>query len=175
MPRETSLERLYERHAQLQEQIKRKEQKLKAQERKRDTKTKVLIGAMIQACLDKGVNVRITNAADLKAYMDRFLTRDYERSLFDLPPRAAKTESPKNKEKTHRSKQSLTTKDKKENVHLPLERQSIEQQNTNPVTFDKTIQNHITVAEQAASVGRKAKRLREVPIEATELQDEFNL
>jgi hypothetical protein len=39
----------------------------------------------------------------------------------------------------------------------------------------QTMQNHSTVAEQAASVGHKAKRLREVPIEATALQDEFNL
>ena len=52
--------------------------------RKRDTRRKILLGAMV---LDRVARGEMAETV-VKADMDRFLERDQERALFDLPPRA---------------------------------------------------------------------------------------
>ena len=60
------------------------------EERKRDTRWKILVGAMIKERLKSGV----WSEKGLKTAMDEFLERDRDREVFGLPPRsdsAAKT------------------------------------------------------------------------------------
>lgn len=57
--------------------------KQQAEQRKLDTRRKVLVGAMVLEQVERGEwpQERFTAA------MDRFLTRDNDRALFDFPPK----------------------------------------------------------------------------------------
>ena len=55
------------------------------EERKRETRRKILAGAMV---LDR-VKRKDLSEKLFKADMDRFLERDQDRALFGLPPRTA--------------------------------------------------------------------------------------
>ena len=55
------------------------------EERKRETRRKILAGAMV---LDRVARKELAEKLFL-ADMDRFLKRDQDRALFDLPPRPA--------------------------------------------------------------------------------------
>lgn len=55
----------------------REKLKLSAEERKRDTRKKVLLGAWTMTQLSE---------EKIKAHMNKYLTRADERALFDLPP-----------------------------------------------------------------------------------------
>ena len=57
--------------------------KQQAEQRKLDTRKKVLVGAMVLEQVERGEWPR----ERFTAAMDRFLTRDNERELFDLPPK----------------------------------------------------------------------------------------
>jgi hypothetical protein len=65
-----------------QQRLIARERKLTAQrERREDTRRKILIGAMILEHIEQG---RYSREA-LKAALDRFLTREADRALFELP------------------------------------------------------------------------------------------
>lgn len=53
------------------------------EQRKRQTKRKILAGAMVLDRVEQGDLPEKLFLSD----MDKFLTRDHERALFDLPPR----------------------------------------------------------------------------------------
>ena len=57
--------------------------KQQAEQRKIDTRRKVLVGAMVLEQVERGEWPQ----ERLIAALDRFLTRDNERALFDLPPK----------------------------------------------------------------------------------------
>ena len=53
------------------------------EQRKRETKRKILLGAMVLDRIERGE----VSETVVKADMDKFLERDHERALFELPPR----------------------------------------------------------------------------------------
>ncbi|NJO94235.1 MAG: hypothetical protein HC820_07580 [Hydrococcus sp. RM1_1_31] len=77
------LEQLLKRREELNAQI----QKIKAQEasqkRKSDTRRKILLGALMMEMMERGE----LDKNKIVKRLDGFLTRDIDRSLFDLPPR----------------------------------------------------------------------------------------
>ena len=87
------LETLLEKRDKLNAQIRQEENRAKSQKRREENKRKILIGAMIQEWVKQG---RFSEA-DLQAGLDTFLSRNSERSLFDLP---ALPEQPKKKAQT---------------------------------------------------------------------------
>ncbi len=80
--RMSKLNRLKEQRAVLDARIRQEENKQRAGERKSDTRRKILAGAAVLewAKRDKEFSSRLT------AELRRFLVRDAERELFDLPP-----------------------------------------------------------------------------------------
>ncbi len=76
------LERLKERHKQISEQIKLEQNKRKSEERKKDTRRKILAGALALSHMEKD--------AEHKAKMERLLreglTKSTDRELFGLSP-----------------------------------------------------------------------------------------
>ena len=91
MPRAKPEERkrkLKEKQARIKAELQRLEARERETERKRDTRRKILLGAMV---LDRIARGEVPETV-VKADMDRFLERPQERALFDLPPRAAKEE-----------------------------------------------------------------------------------
>lgn len=95
---EQRIESLEKKLKQAKAEKQRKEARIKAQDRKRsreqDTRRKILVGAVYLAIAD-------SDDAALKALtdrMDKALTRDDDRALFDLPPRPEpKAEAPEAK------------------------------------------------------------------------------
>lgn len=77
------LTQLEQQRAALDAKIKAAKARQKAQDRKTETRRKVLAGAAVlyRAETDKAYN------AELLKLLDNFLTRDDERALFDLSPR----------------------------------------------------------------------------------------
>ena len=88
------LARLREKQKALAEQIRREESRRNAEERKKDTRRKVLVGAAI---LHKASNDKQYETWLINNLLSGFLTRDDDRALFGLPPlpsAAPNTEQP---------------------------------------------------------------------------------
>ena len=86
MPRAKPADRirqLEERRARINAEIQRVRSRESQEERKRETRRKILAGAMV---LDR-VKRKDLSEKLFKADMDRFLERDQDRALFGLPPR----------------------------------------------------------------------------------------
>ena len=79
------LKKLEEKRATLEAAIKRLRAAASATERKRDTRRKLLVGAVVLGAADRGEMPR----AALTALLDRNLVRPHDRELFALPPMAA--------------------------------------------------------------------------------------
>jgi hypothetical protein len=79
------LARLREKRKTIVTQIQREENRLKKEERKKDTRRKILIGAAI---LHKADNEPEYKQWLVHQLLGGFLERDNDRALFDLPPRA---------------------------------------------------------------------------------------
>ena len=79
------LEELLKKRDQLNSQI----QKIKAieslQKRKEDTRRKILLGALMMDLMSTGKIDRTV----IEQRLDKFLTRDIDRQLFDLPPKGS--------------------------------------------------------------------------------------
>jgi hypothetical protein len=76
------LKLLKEKHAALVARIKQEENKVRAKERKSDTRRKVLAGATVLEWAKKDNEFSSRLMAELKS----FLVRDDDRALFNLPP-----------------------------------------------------------------------------------------
>ena len=75
------IEKLKKQKQQLEMRIKKMEALEKQRERKRDTRRKILIGSYyIKQAVDNN------EWSNLVAVMDKFLKRDSDRTLFNLPP-----------------------------------------------------------------------------------------
>ena len=86
MPRANPQERLRkieEQQARLKAEAQRVKARAREAERKRETRRLILYGAMLKDRMARGEVPEKVILAD----MDKFLTRDHERALFDLPPR----------------------------------------------------------------------------------------
>ena len=91
MPRanpEERLRKIEEKQARLKAEAQRLKARTRQNRRKRETRRKILAGAMVLDRVEQGDLPEKLFLSD----MDKFLTRDHERALFDLPPRAAKEE-----------------------------------------------------------------------------------
>ena len=92
MPRakpEERIRQLEERRVRINAEIQRVRSRESQEERKRETRRLILMGAMLR---DRIARKDLSEKL-FKADMDRFLERDQDRALFDLPPRPAKQES----------------------------------------------------------------------------------
>ena len=74
------LDELLKKREQLNTQITKERNKLSSQQRKEDTRRKILLGALIMEMMKKG---ELDEKKILKR-LDSFLTRDIDRKLFDL-------------------------------------------------------------------------------------------
>ena len=79
------LKKLELKRASLEAEIKRLRAAASATERKRDTRRKLLVGAVVLGAVDRGETPR----APLMAMLDKHLVRPHDRALFDLPPKLA--------------------------------------------------------------------------------------
>lgn len=77
----------------LKEQLKKEKSKENARQRKIDTRKKILLGAMLMHWVDTGQ----FNSTDLLKGLDKFLVRNIDRALFDLPEISESTQPIKNK------------------------------------------------------------------------------
>ena len=92
MPRakpEDRIRQLEEQRARINAEIQRVRSRESQEERKRETRRRILAGAMV---LDRVARKELAEKL-FKADMDRFLERDQDRALFGLPPRPAKQKS----------------------------------------------------------------------------------
>ena len=86
MPRAKPVDRirqLEEQRARINAEIQRVRSRESQEERKRETRRKILAGAMV---LDRVARKDLSEKL-FKADMDRFLEREQDRALFGLPPR----------------------------------------------------------------------------------------
>jgi hypothetical protein len=83
MPKLTKhrLEKLKQRKEKLNAKIQTIEARLKTSERKIDVRKKILVGTYYLEHAEKNNSIE-----DLKLAMDKFLKRDFDRELFELPP-----------------------------------------------------------------------------------------
>ena len=79
------VKKLEEAQARLNAELQRARGRAAQEKRKRDTHRKILIGAMVLDRVERGD----LPEQRFKADMDRFLEKDRDRQLFDLPARAA--------------------------------------------------------------------------------------
>ena len=82
------LRKLGEQRARINAEIQRVRGRESQEERKRETRRKILAGAMV---LDRVARKDLSEKL-FKADMDRFLEREQDRALFGLPPRSADTD-----------------------------------------------------------------------------------
>ena len=83
------LKKLIEKREAVAARIKQEQNKLKASERRSDTRRKILAGAMVLEWANKDSEFSSRLTAELK----RFLVRDADRALFGLPPLPQKEQS----------------------------------------------------------------------------------
>ena len=92
MPRAKPADRirqLEEQRARINAEIQRVRSRESLEERKRETRRKILAGAMV---LDRVARKDLSEKL-FKADMDRFLEREQDRALFGLPKRSTREES----------------------------------------------------------------------------------
>ena len=77
------IQKVKEQQANLAAKMQRLKARKSQEARKRETRRKILLGAMVLDRIARGVVTEKLVLAD----MDSFLERDQDRALFDLPPR----------------------------------------------------------------------------------------
>jgi len=75
------LERLKKQREKINVRIQATEARLKKSDRKKDVRKKILIGAYYLDLAEKN-----NTMDEIKKLMDKFLKRDFDRDIFDLPP-----------------------------------------------------------------------------------------
>lgn len=94
------LDDLLKKREQLNAQIQKIRNRESEQQRKEDTRRKILLGALMMELMEKGELDR----DKIMARLDGFLTREIDRKLFDLPVVAKKVEESEQKEKIEPTK-----------------------------------------------------------------------
>ena len=82
-PPEEKLQELEEKRAQIQARIDKERARLKTEERKRDTRRKIIAGALALEHAQLNPNF----AKELEKLLDRNVTREGDRALFNLTPK----------------------------------------------------------------------------------------
>ena len=75
------LDELLKKREQLNAQIQKERNKLSSQQRKEDTRRKILLGALMMDLMKQGE----LDEKKIRKRLDGFLTKDIDRKLFDLP------------------------------------------------------------------------------------------
>ena len=75
------LDELLKKREQLNAQIQKERNKLSSQQRKEDTRRKILLGALMMSMMKKGE----LDEKKIMKKLDGFLTKDIDRKLFALP------------------------------------------------------------------------------------------
>ena len=86
MPRAEPTDRIHqleESRARINAEIQRVKGRAQQEERKRETRRKILVGAMVLDLVERGEWLE----GRLKAALERFLEREQDRALFGLAPR----------------------------------------------------------------------------------------
>lgn len=78
----TKLEQLEQQQAKLKKQIQAEKAKQRQQQRKDDTRRKVLLGAYVQTKMEESAHYK----AELLAGLEKYLTRSNDRALFGFEP-----------------------------------------------------------------------------------------
>ena len=78
------LDDLLKKREQLNAQIQKERNKLSSQQRKEDTRRKILLGALMMEMMKKGE----LDEKKIMKRLDRFLSKDIDRQLFDLPAKS---------------------------------------------------------------------------------------
>ena len=92
MPRAEPTDRIHqleESCARINAEIQRVKGRAQQEERKRETRRKILVGSMVLGLVQRGE----WPEERLKAALERFLEREQDRALFGLLPRPAKQET----------------------------------------------------------------------------------
>ncbi len=76
----SKLEQLLRKQEELKAQIRKEKNKLDQQERKNDTRRKILLGALMMDMMKKGE----LDEKKIMKRLDNFLTKETDRKLFDL-------------------------------------------------------------------------------------------
>ncbi|MDJ0649739.1 MAG: hypothetical protein QNJ60_13675 [Xenococcaceae cyanobacterium MO_188.B19] len=76
----SKLEQLLKKQEELKAQIRKEKNKLDQAERKKDTRRKILLGALMMDLMNKGE----LDEKKIMKRLDDFLSRDTDRQLFDL-------------------------------------------------------------------------------------------
>ena len=76
----SKLEQLLRKQEELKAQIRKEKNKLDQQERKNDTRRKILLGALMMDMMKKGE----LDEKKIMKRLDNFLTKEPDRKLFDL-------------------------------------------------------------------------------------------
>jgi hypothetical protein len=114
--------------AKLQDEIKTKAKALREEERRLETRKKVLLGVVLQAWVDEGK----VSEAELLAGLDKYLKRKDERALFGLDPLpeekpAAPTASTKKAEDKPAPSPPPTTAKKKSKTAPPAQEETVKE------------------------------------------------
>ncbi len=111
----------------LKEQLKKEKSKQNARQRKIDTRKKILLGAMLMHWVDNGQ----FNEADLLKGLDKFLVRNIDRALFDLPQISDSTQPIKNK------KTQIANNTKTDNLSTSTEKLKTQNKSSTSYTDDE--------------------------------------
>lgn len=85
----SKLEQLEKQQANIKKQIHAEKAKQRQQQRKDDTRRKVLLGAYVQVKMEESANYK----AELLAGLESYLTRPNDRALFGFEPLPEKTDA----------------------------------------------------------------------------------
>ncbi len=135
----------------LKEQLKKEKSKENARQRKIDTRKKILLGAMLIHWVDTGK----FNEADLLEGLDKFLVRNIDRALFDLPQISDST----NTIKIHKTQTVNNTK----TDNLSTSTEQLKTQNKSSTSY--------TEAENKT----RPSRLEALQTSQDDIEKEFNL
>ena len=89
---EQEIAELRAKEQQLKARIVNKENALKAKQKKLDTRKKILVGSYILDTLEKKGQIAALTPDNLPQYLDKFLTRKFDREVFNLPNLEAKND-----------------------------------------------------------------------------------
>ena len=92
-PRE-QLRKLEQQHRALEQKMKQKRAVIAQQERKNDTRRKIILGGLIEKHCQLHPDSDFTR--EVQKLIGRYVTGDTERALFDLPPKAETAPPPSN-------------------------------------------------------------------------------
>ena len=91
MTAQERLQKLEQQRAKIERQIRQQKQKLKAEERKKDTRRKIILGGLVEKHC--ALNPESTFARHVQKLIGQYVDRAQDRALFGLAPKPEKQEA----------------------------------------------------------------------------------